>query len=245
MTKGLYPLLGLIAYAIFFTTFLYLIAFVGDAPLVPLTVDRGPVAQPLVAASIDVALIALFGVQHSVMARQGFKRAWTRIVPEPLERSAYVLAASVVLIVLFVGWRPLPGAIWSIGNPIAFAAMWTVFALGWGIVLFSTFLINHFELFGLKQVWGHARGHEPVAPVFRTPFLYRLVRHPLYSGFVLAFWATPHMTVGHLILALGMTCYIVIAIGYEERDLTGLFGDRYARYRQDVGMLVPRMRSRR
>lgn len=237
-------LFAMVAYAIFLATFLYLIAFVGDLPLVPRTVDRGPEAPLFGALIVNVALIAMFGVQHSVMARQGFKRVWTRIVPKPAERSVYVLAASAALIVLFYLWRPLPVTVWDVRGTVAEMPLWVMFALGWGIVLLSTFLINHFELFGLQQAWLHARGRETAAPVFRQPMLYKWVRHPLYLGFFIAFWATPHMTVGHLVLALGMSAYMLIAIRYEERDLTALFGRDYEDYRRDVGMLTPRLRRR-
>lgn len=233
-----------IAYAVFFATFLYLIGFVGDVAALPRTVDRGlegPLGQ---AIAVDLALIALFGVQHSVMARQGFKRAWTRIVPKQAERSVYVLAASLALIVLFAFWHPIEGTVWRATGALA-TVLWVVFAIGWALVLLSTFLINHFELFGLQQAWFHARGREAAAPQFRQPLLYKLVRHPLYSGFIIAFWATPHMTYGHLLLAAGMSVYIVIAIQHEERDLVGLFGTDYEEYRVRVGMLAPRLGGNR
>lgn len=241
MARVFYPLFGIVAYLIFFATFLYLIAFVGDLPWVPRTVDRGHEMVGLAhAVAADIALIALFGLQHSIMARQGFKRAWTRIVPVSLERSLYVLLASLVLIVMFVFWHPIPAAIWSVENPYAHYALWALFGLGWVIVLVSTFLLSHFELFGLSQVWGHARGTAPAPPVFRTPLFYARVRHPLYSGFILAFWATPQMSAGHLLLAAGMTVYILIAIRHEERDLVWLFGTQYQDYRRRAGMLIPR-----
>ena len=245
MARAVYLLFGVVAYLVFFVTFLYLIAFVGDLPQVPRTVDRGgPSADLAVALFINVGLIAIFGLQHSVMARKGFKAAWTRIVPEPLERSFYVLFASLALIVLALFWHPIPRPIWQIDNPMGVYLMWALFGLGWLIVLISTFLINHFELFGLHQVWGHARGTPPGAPTFRTPFFYRAVRHPIYAGFILAFWATPEMTVGHLLLAIGMTVYILIAIQYEERDLVGMFGEEYVAYRGRAGMLTPKLRRR-
>jgi protein-S-isoprenylcysteine O-methyltransferase Ste14 len=244
MARAFYLLFGVVAYAVFFATFLYLIAFVANCPAIPYAVDRGPEAALPVAIAIDVALIALFGVQHSVMARAPFKAAWTRIVPAPVERSMYVLLASLCLIALFLFWRPIPGIVWSVQNQILAYVLWGLFGLGWLIVLVSTFLINHFELFGLRQVWSHAGGHEIPAPKFRTPFFYRFVRHPIYSGFVLAFWATPHMSWGHFLLAAGMTIYILIAIRHEERDLVGMFGADYEAYRDRAGKLVPRLRGR-
>jgi protein-S-isoprenylcysteine O-methyltransferase Ste14 len=238
-----YLLFGLLAYAVFFAAFLYLIAFVADLPWVAVTVNRGgPTGPAAVAAGVDLALIALFGIQHSVMARQGFKQRWTRIVPAPIERSVYVVATSMVLVVMFLLWRPLPTTIWSVVNPAAADLLWALFGLGWLIVLLSTFLINHFELFGLVQVWNHARGRTAAAPRFRQPAFYRFVRHPLYSGFFLAFWATPHMSAGHLLLALGFSAYILIAIRYEERDLVQLFGEDYEEYRRRTGMLTPKVR---
>ena len=242
MSRIEYLLFGVVAYIVFFATFLYLIAFVADLPQVPLTVDRGgDMSGVLVAVPIDLALVALFGIQHSVMARPWFKARWTKIVPEPVERSVYVLLASVMLILLFCFWRPIPRIVWSVEAPAAVILLYALFAAGWAIVLLSTFMISHFELFGLKQVWGHARKAAPVEPEFRTPLFYRLVRHPLYSGFILAFWATPVMTVGHLLLAVSMLIYILIAIGHEERDLINLFGERYVEYRGRVGKLTPKL----
>jgi methanethiol S-methyltransferase len=247
MARILYLLFGAAAYGLFFATFLYLIAFVGDLLWVPRTVDRGGLEGSVgLALVVDIALIALFGLQHSVMARPGFKRAWTRIVPEPIERSVYVVAASLALILLFLMWRPIPATLWSVGNEAGAAILWALFALGWLIVLVSTFLISHFELFGLAQVWGHARGRgEAPPPAFRTPLFYKYIRHPLYSGFFLAFWATPHMSWGHLLLAAGVSVYMLIAIRYEERDLVGTFGEDYRLYRERTGMLAPRLGRRR
>jgi methanethiol S-methyltransferase len=240
-------LFAIAAYAIFFATFLYLIVFVGDFNFAELTVDNGPGGAPITAAFIDIGLIAVFGLQHSVMARQGFKRWWLKIVPPPIERSVYVLAASIVLMILFVLWRPIDAIVWSV-NPITHRVVndltWVVFWVGWLTVLLSTFLINHFELFGLQQAWFHLRGHEAEAPKFHQPLFYKYVRHPLYLGFFLAFWATPEMTVGHLLLAGGMSIYMLIAIRYEEHDLVNLFGRDYELYRERAGMLLPRFRRK-
>jgi protein-S-isoprenylcysteine O-methyltransferase Ste14 len=237
--RALFLGFALVAYAIFFATFLYLVGFVGNFAILPTTVDKGPIGPVGSALITDVVLIALFGFQHSVMARQGFKRAWTRIVPHPIERSVYVLFASAALIILFSFWRPIEGMVWSVANPQAQMLLWALFLAGWGIVLLSTFLINHFELFGLQQAWLHLRGQEAAAPVFRQPLFYKWVRHPLYLGFFLAFWSTPHMSYGHLLLSAGMSVYMLIAIRYEERDLVGWFGAEYVEYRARVGMLLP------
>ena len=244
MSRVVTLIFAIAAYAIFFATFLYLIVFVGDLSFAQLTVNKGPQAAPATAALIDVGLIALFGLQHGVMARQGFKRQWTKIVPWPAERSMYVLAASAALIVLFLLWRPIDRVVWNVTSPLASDLIWVVFWLGWLTVLLSTFLINHFELFGLQQAWLHMRGRAPARPELRQPFLYKWVAHPLYAGFFLAFWAAPEMTLGHLVLAAGMSLFMLIAIRYEERDLTTLFGEDYRRYRSGVGMLVPRFRRR-
>jgi protein-S-isoprenylcysteine O-methyltransferase Ste14 len=245
MTRAATLLFSIVAYAIFFATFLYLIVFVGDLSFARITVDSGgPKAAPATAAVIDVALIALFGLQHSVMARQGFKRWWTRVIPKPAERSVYVLMASAMLIVLMAFWRPIDSVVWSVSAPIASDLIWALFWAGWLTVLLSTFLINHFELFGLQQAWLQVLGRQAEPPKFRQPLFYKWVRHPLYLGFILAFWAAPEMTAGHLLLAAGISIYILIAIRYEERDLVGYFGQDYENYRRDVGMLTPRFRRR-
>lgn len=242
MQRSLNMLFALVAYAIFFATFLYLIAFVGDLELAPRTVDVGPDSPLAAAIAVDVALIALFGLQHSVMARQGFKRWWTRLVPWAVERSVYVLMASLALIILMTLWRPIDTIVWNVGDPLVSDLIWVVFWLGWGMVLLSTFLLNHFELFGLQQAWFHVRGRPWEKPVFRQPLFYRWIRHPLYLGFFMAFWAAPEMTAGHLLLAGGMSVFMLIAIQYEEKDLVALFGRDYEDYRQRAGMLLPRFR---
>jgi methanethiol S-methyltransferase len=242
MSRAVTLLFAIVCYAIFFATFLYLIVFVGDFSLSARTVDVGPEAPPVVAVVFDVALISLFGLQHSLMARPAFKAKWTRVVPPALERSVYVLAASIALIILFIGWRPIGAIVWNVGNPVFHDLIWAAFWIGWATVLVSTFLINHFELFGLQQAWFNMRGRKATKPELREPFFYRWVAHPLYSGFFLAFWAAPEMTAGHLLLAIGVSAYMLIAIRYEERDLTNLFGDDYRRYRSGVGMLTPRFR---
>jgi len=240
MSRVLYVPLASAIYLLFFATFLYLVGFVAGLPTLPTNVDKGLAAAPLNATVVDLALIALFGLQHSVMARPGFKAVWTMIVPKPIERSVYVLAASLALILLFALWRPIAGTVWQVDAPAARILLWVVFAAGWGIVLLSTFLINHFELFGLSQVIRNLRNLQPAAPELRMPFFYKLVRHPLYAGFFIAFWATPTMSYGHLLLAVGMSVFMLIAIQYEERDLVDVFGKDYVDYRQRVGMLTPR-----
>jgi protein-S-isoprenylcysteine O-methyltransferase Ste14 len=242
MSRAATLLFAIVAYAVFFATFLYLICFVGNFPIAPVTVDRGPVSPVAVAVVIDLILIALFGIQHSVMARQGFKRAWTQIVPKQAERSVYVLIASLMLIILFLFWRPIEGTVWDVHLTAFNMLLWLGFAAGWGIVLLSTFLLNHFELFGLQQAWFHVTGRTAAEPQMRQPMFYKWVRHPLYSGFFLAFWSTPVMTYGHLLLAAGLSVYMLIAIRYEERDLVGLFGSDYEDYRKTAGMLTPRLR---
>jgi len=245
MARGLFMVFAAAAYCVFLAVFLYLVGFVGNLPYLPLTIDRGPAAPEILAAVIDLALIALFGVQHSVMARQGFKRAWTRIVPPPIERSTYVLVSSLVLIAMFMLWRPITQPIWTVESPVAAYLLWGVFAAGWAVALLSTYLLNHFELFGLQQVWLNFTGKTEAAPKLRQPLFYKLVRHPLYSGFLLAFWAIPVMTIGHLLFAMGMTIYILIAITHEERDLTDAFGDDYRAYQRKVGSVVPGIGKKR
>ena len=239
-------LYGLVVYLFFLATFGYAIGFVGNLPLLPKTIDSGASAPLVEALLVDVMLLGLFAVQHSVMARRGFKRWWTRLIPESMERSTYVLAASAALALLLWQWRPIPEpVVWSVNDPVARIAVQGVFWLGWAVLLISTFLINHFELFGLRQVWANLRGHTLPAADFRTPLFYRHVRHPIYLGFILAFWAAPTMTAGHLLFAAASTGYILIGIWFEERDLIAQFGQRYEAYRQQVGMLLPRLGARR
>ena len=232
-------LYGVGSYAIFLATFLYLIAFVGNLP-VPKTIDSGAPAGLIEAVVVNLMLLGVFAVQHSVMARPAFKRWWTRFVPEPIERSSYVLAASAALVLIVWQWRPIAEPlVWNVEDRVASMAIQLIFFLGWAVLLISSFLINHFELFGLSQVYYRLVGRTPKAQEFRTPFLYRHVRHPLYLGFILGSWATPKMSLGHLLFAVGMTGYILIGIYFEERDLVSQFGERYLRYRERVGMLLP------
>lgn len=225
-------------YLVFLATFLYAIAFVGGF-LVPTRLD-GRQVQPLAPAlAIDTALLGLFAAQHSIMARRWFKARWTRVVPPVIERSTYVLFASAALALLCWQWRPIGGTVWSIESPAARALVWAVFAFGWLQVLAVTFVINHFDLFGLRQVWLHLRGRPYSKVRLQTPGPYRIVRHPLYLGFVLAFWATPTMTVAHLVFAIATTAYMVLAIQFEERDLAREHGSGYEEYRGRVPMLLP------
>jgi len=228
---------GVLCYAVFFVTFLYAIGFVGNI-IVPKSIDAAPEMPLGTALLIDLGLLALFAVQHSVMARPGFKRWWTRIVPEPAERSTYVLLSSLALITLFAFWQPLGGVVWNVEGPVARALLYALFAFGFGLVLVSTFLINHFDLFGLRQVWLQLLG-KPYRPVeFRMPWIYRYIRHPLYLGWFFAFWATPTMSVTHLVFAIVTTTYILIAIQFEEADLIDAHPE-YMEYRRRVPMLIP------
>lgn len=245
---------GVVAYVIFLLAFLYLVGFVADADftvgtvhVVGKSIDRGGLGDgtlTVTAAVVDVALLALFGVQHSVMARQGFKRWWTRMVPPSAERSTYVLASNICLVALVAAWYPITHDIWRVTAQPLRTVLTATALVGWAIVLLSTFLIDHFDLFGLRQVFARSRGRQPAQHQFTTPFFYRAVRHPLYLGFLIAFWATPRMTLGHLLFAAAMTGYILLAVRFEERDLIRAFGEQYHDYRRRVPMLIPGLGGR-
>lgn len=238
MGKILAFLYGLASYLFFLVTFLYAMGFV-TCIVVPKTIDMGPVVPVSEAIVVNLLLLTLFAVQHSVMARPGFKKWWTRIVPESIERSTYVLAATLALALILWQWRPMPAVVWHMSNPALAAAVIGLSLFGWFLVLLATFVISHFELFGLHQVIVNLMGKKMSAASFKTPSLYKMVRHPIYLGFIIAFWAAPVMTVGHLLFAAVTTAYIFVGIFLEERDLIGVFGDEYRRYRKRVSMLVP------
>ena len=240
----IFAIYGVVCYVIFFGTFLYAVGFIGGFAT-PTTLDGPATLPPLTALAINAGLLALFAVQHSVMARPWFKARWTRVVPVPIERSTYVLLSSLALILLFAYWQPMGGVVWSVSDPIARVVLYGLFAFGWLLVLVATFLINHFDLFGLRQVWLYLIGRPYTSPSFGTPLLYRMVRHPLYVGWFFAFWMTPTMTVAHLVFAVATTIYILLAIQFEERDLVTYHGQAYEEYRRRVPMLIPFTRRQR
>lgn len=235
---------GVVAYAAFFGTFLYAIGFMGNL-VVPKSIDSGATAPLAIALLTDIALLGIFAIQHSVMARPWFKKWWTQLVPDAVERSTYVLFSSVLLILLFALWQPIGGTIWDLQDPIWRAILYSLFAFGWLLVLAATFLINHFDLFGLRQVYLYLRGKEYTALEFGAPCLYKHVRHPLYVGWLFAFWATPTMSVAHLVFAITTTVYIVLAIRWEENDLVNALGTAYADYQRRVPMLIPFIKTKK
>ncbi len=242
MSRVIAFLYGLVAYLVFFATILYAIGFVSGL-VVPKTIDSGVVVPLAEALIVNILLMSLFAMQHSVMARKEFKRWWTQYVPKSVERSTYVLLASLALDLLFWQWRPMPTVVWQVADPQIAMAITGLSLVGWVLVFTSTFLINHFELFGVHQVVNNLVGRDMPAVRFRTPVLYKVIRHPIYLGFIIAFWVAPTMTVGHLLFAAVTTAYIFVGIFLEERDLVDLFGDEYKRYRERVSMLVPWRKS--
>jgi protein-S-isoprenylcysteine O-methyltransferase Ste14 len=242
MSRFIAFLYGLVAYLVFFATFVYAIGFVSGL-VVPKTIDTGAAVPLTEAPVLNILLMSLFAVQHSLMARKEFKRWWTKYVPKAVERSTYVLLASLALALLFWQWRPIATVVWQVNDPRVAMVITGLSLVGWLLVLTSTFLINHFELFGVHQVANNLVGRDMPALRFRTPVLYKVVRHPIYLGFIIAFWVTPNMTVGHMLFAAVTTAYIFVGIALEERDLVGLFGDEYRRYREQVSMLVPWRKS--
>lgn len=238
MKRIAFFLYGTFSYLMFLGIFVYAMGFVGNLG-VPNSIDGLPRITIWQALIVNTLLLGIFAVQHSVMARQGFKRWWTRYVPKPVERSTYVLCTNLALGLLFYAWQPMGGMIWSVQDPMGQVLLYGLFVIGWGLVLLATVLINHFDLFGMRQVWLYLRKQEYTHLPFKTPVLYRYVRHPLYLGFLLAFWATPTMTVSHLVFAVSTTIYILMAIQMEEKDLVALHGEAYRKYRRQVPMLVP------
>jgi methanethiol S-methyltransferase len=244
MKKTIFFIYGVVCYLVGAGAYFGgLIGFLGNF-LGPYSIDAGRTAPSIQALVINVGLIVLWGLPHSLMARQGFKQWWTNIVPPVVERSTYMLQAGLLALLLIWQWRAMPITVWQVEHPLGSALIWGLFWLGWLIALIATFLINHFELTGLQQVYANLRGQKPVMPNFRTPFLYKMVRHPMQLGAVIAFWATPHMTVGHLVFALSMTTYIFIGLYFEERDLERRFGESYRQYQQETAMLIPGLKRR-
>ncbi len=238
MGKVVSFLYGIFAHAFFLLVFLYFVGFLANFG-VPKSIDSGP-AEPFgQALLVNIFLLALFGIQHSVMARQGFKRWWTDFVPRHIERSTYVLISNFLVVLLFWQWRPMTEVVWNVENRIGEIILWGLFGLGWLVIVISSFMINHFDLFGTRQVYLHLRGKEYAPLEFKATGFYKLVRHPLMVGWITAFWATPQMTVGHLVFAIGTTAYILIAIQIEERDLLRFHGESYEKYRRSVSMLLP------
>ncbi len=244
MLRAGYLVVGAVCYAAFFVSFVYLVGFLAGLPFLPTNVDKGMISAPGEAVLVDLVLIAVFGLQHSIMARQGFKAWWTSSVPVGAERSVYCLASALALALLFHFWHPIDAVVWDVASPASRVILWGIFLLGIGGVFISTWLLNHFELFGLAQSWHAMRQTKAPAQKFLTPLFYRFSRHPLYSGFIIAFWATPHMTVGHVLLSVGLTIYILIGIHYEELDMVATFGETYENYRSEVSMLLPLPRGK-
>lgn len=243
MTRILAFAYGLVCYLTFLASFLYAIGFVANF-VVPKSIDSGAVGAFWPSILINLALLGLFGLQHSGMARPGFKKWWTRVVPESIERSTYVLFASLALILLYALWQPLPAVVWHVEAEAGRIALWVLYGLGWGLVLVATFMISHAHLFGVRQVHDQLRGREPWEPGFQTPGLYRHIRHPIMAGFFIAFWATPHMTVGHLLFAGVTTAYILVALQLEEHDLKQTFGQPYRDYLKRVPAFIPRPKQK-
>lgn len=240
MKRWAFLVYGITCHVLFLGVFVYLLGFVGNVG-VPKSIDSSPSGAVGASLAIDLLLIAVFGLQHSIMARPGFKAVWTRIIPQPIERSTYVLASNVVTVLLMWQWRAVDVVVWNVENTVARGLLWGIFGTGWLLVPAVSLMIDHFDLFGTRQVWLHARGREYTNRPFRTPMLYKRIRHPLYVGWAIAFWATPTMTVGHFVFALTLTIYMAVAVYFEERDLVDHFGREYEEYRRRVPMVIPRL----